>query len=355
MKRYTILWCALLVISASVVIGCHEDTVNKLLPQLIVYQGSGQVAFKDSKEGLYSDKLVLNMTGATPPPAGFEYEGWLISDGTAGKKAKQTSFGRFSVDAQGRSKYEWTSFDRENLIDSYNKVSISIVQMGKASSSSDRVVYQASLPISSLTHIRHVCTEWAQTLDKSGFLVSATKQAKDGIKHAGFAATATSINGVKSHADHVYAYINGKLTGEIPGNANVADNKDPGGYGIIRYMSDGSKHAGFAASTAEATQSIKLHASHINMMSENTIGADGKGGRAKTAADKALEIVTKDYFGELKEAQADAKELQRLCELILMGEDLNKDGSIVPPKEGGITTSYEHAQFMAGQTLSPTL
>lgn len=337
------------------VMGCHEDTVNKLLPQLIVYQGTGQVAFKDSKEGLYSDKLILTLNNATKPPSGFEYEGWLISDGAGGRPVKQTSFGRFNVDAQGKVKLEWVSPTKENLINFYNKVSITVAPAGKPSSSSDRAAFEASLPTAPLVHIRHMITEWLPTPDKSGFLVSAINQSQGAIKHAGFAATATTISGVKAHADHVYGYITGALTGQVPGNANVADTKDPDGFGIIRYMTDGNKHAGFAANSSGATENIKLHASHINMMSENTMGADGKGGRAKVAADKALGIVTKDYFGDLQEAQADAKELQRLCSLMLTGEDLNKDGSIVPPKEGGIITAYEHGQLMAGMFPTPVL
>ncbi|HYW88323.1 MAG TPA: hypothetical protein VFB50_11165, partial [Chloroflexota bacterium] len=122
---------------------------------------------------------------------------------------------------------------------------------------------------------------------------------------------------------------------------SLLPNGDQPGY--IRAMLEAATAAG---SAADATPSIKVHASHVRTCLENMQAW------ATEARGLALEL---SRARDLKSVDRPASRLLNLAKWLAVGDDANADGEVSPvPGEGGALVAYEHAQFMAGLTFFPT-
>ena len=105
--------------------------------------------------------------------------------------------------------------------------------------------------------------------------------------------------------------------------------------GTNGYLALAKAHAGFAATAQDSTQSIKIHAGHVQVCIENI--------------QNWVKEIDSDAQNVLKNVDVanQVKEINQRASLALNGTDLDHDESTDPvPGEGGAVTAYAHAQLM---------
>lgn len=175
-------------------------------------------------------------------------------------------------------------------------------------------------------------------------------QANELQHHAGFAADAQAVAnlaGLKRHAEHVYNLVAGSLDPQFGDLNGDGRSQNPGdGFGLLPngaqagYIDATANAAQAAAQTSDATDAIRLHASHVQISSANMRAW------ATEARDLARQL---SAASDVDAAQPQIARLLTLAEWIQRGDDANGDGEIAPTAgEGGGLVAYQHAQFMAG-------
>ena len=151
--------------------------------------GDRAVIFDD---GGLSNAIRFSLTDVPPPNS--NYEGWLIADDGVGK----VSLGILPVNAGGVIDHTMSFPVTENLIDSYNKVGITVEPDGDTDPEpSDVLKYFHEIPIEAMVHIRHLLTNWPAGSDK-GILTRLIEQIETAITHANLAVSGDVV----SHTHH---------------------------------------------------------------------------------------------------------------------------------------------------------
>lgn len=220
----------------------------------------------------------------------------------------------------------------------------------------DQLASAPQLPTQARTFIAQLLDDGPGLPARGGYIIGLQTQADELVRHAALVARAQQANDpslLRRHAEHVYNLIAGSLDprfGDLDGDSHAQNPGDgfgmlPNGAqaGYIQASAEAAKNAGNAA---DATDPIKLHASHVEISAEN-IRIWVTEGR-----DIALRLT------ESKDTTATAADVARLVQISLQvarGVDTNGDSEIAPVTgEGGALVAVQHAHYMAGLGFSPT-
>jgi plastocyanin len=288
---------------------------------------------------LRNDALFVSTEDLPNLPAGQEYSVWLSgADGVL-------PLGNLAPGAAARLDLTFVAPDQQNLLAGYDSISI-----GR---SVNEPILTGSLPEKALVHVRHVLVGISVTPNEIGFGLGLRKETEEMLRHAQFLVEAMDEGNLpleKLHAEHLINLIegaSGEHFGDLNGNGKVDNPGD--GYGVLEggdkdgYVTGMREHAKLAASAADATDEIKLHAGHVQVTGENT--------RTRTSEirDRALEILK---ARNVASTRLDAQKTLSLAHQTIQGVDVNGDELVAPvPGEGGVTVAYQHAQMMASIAL----
>jgi len=330
--------------------------------------GTGLAAFFDSTA--FSDAIRVTMTGVSTPQTGKAYYGWLGRDNDVGF----IGLGQLMVQG-GSITHVFKHPNDSNLIGLARKILISeeTTPFQGTSPTLSSVVFADSLygagvpvPGSPLVRIRNTLVSFSNTANNLGLGIWMKKHVRDYTDHAGFArsgAVTNNIGEARSHCDHIYDFIRGKLSGFVFGNSSVAVNNDPVGYGYRRYGDLGTKDstqggagslggAGYyvklVVNDANATEQMKKAGSSALRALTNAFGAANDSGWAKEVADRALNIVNGVYSSESLPTEGDP-----FLALALKFINGTVGAMDTASATGGIQQAYFHMQQMASFVLNP--
>lgn len=330
--------------------------------------GTGPAAFFDSTA--FSDAIRITMTGVSTPQTGKAYYGWLGRDTDVG------FIGLGQLTVQGGSITRVFKHPNDsNLIGLAKKILISeeTTPFSGTSPTLSSVVFADSLhgpgipaPGSPLGRIRNCVVGFSNTANNFGLAIWMKKHIRDYTDHAGFArsgAVTNNIGEARSHCDHIYDFIRGKLSGFVSGNSSVAVNSDPVGYGYRRYGDLGTKDStqGGAGALGGAGYHVKLVVNDVNATQQmkkaggsalraltNAFGAANDSGWAKEVADRALNIVNGVYSSGSLPTEGDP-----FLDLALKFINGTVGATDTASTTGGIQQAYFHMQQMASFVLNP--
>jgi hypothetical protein len=176
------------------------------------------------------------------------------------------------------------------------------------------------------THIGHVVNSFADTPNGMGLLPVAFAEARTAAQHAGLAAKAANLDGMKLHAGHVIHAMDPTIVVAGPGL----------GYGMKRAALGVANHIELAAKAAGASQNVIMHSAHVATAARN-------------AAAKADQIVAlaKQVQAATTPAEATAllSQIVSLCDQAIAGVDEKGDGRITW-QTGGLQQAQEHVDLM---------
>ena len=295
-------------------------------PQLQVV---GLVAFYDQYQS--SDSVVVTLNGLTAPPPGFVYVGWLINSLTN----QVWNIGALPVDAIGVVTYNTTHPLGENLLAQYDGFQITLEQGDGNVAEPGTVVYSGRQPLQATEMIRRMAVA-AATPQGQGYALAARYQAEELIRHVEFIEIALellSIADAQRHSEHVLNILLGAPGQDLDGLHGIQNPGDT--FGVIPYLENLKATAIAAREAPDATNAIRVHATHVEIASDNAL---------RWAAEVQQAVQNIGAAASVGDISADVAALRRSSTLLLWGEDTNADG-IVAPEEGGIFTAYQHAQY----------
>jgi len=321
-----------------------EPTVGAVLP-------TGMLSWRDEVQN--NDGLLVLAEDLPALANNLVYAAWL--QGVSDSLFLGVLGGDATVLQPNARSLTFASPEHANLLDGFHRVTITRANPSAASSTqpTDPVLVGA-LPEKALVHVRHVLVSIDSTPAQLGFALGVRKETDLVLIHAQFlrdAVTENNLANLRFHAEHLVNIVEGKQGehyGDLSGNGRVENPGD--GFGLLAggdvdgYIKGMSDHAGLAASSADATDGIKLHASHVAIAGENTRV------RLSEIRDLALEV---GKARQPADASSSVLRILALAQQTIRGVDLNGDEQIAPVRgEGGVLTAYQHAQLMAGIPLT---
>lgn len=308
---------------------------------------TGVINFSDNQNGSgHSNVVAISATGLAAPPAGSQYDAWLLDT----QNERLTSLGTLTLNNNRTSSIKFADANH-NLLGLGNKFEITL-EKGPASLPTGQVILSAAFPPLAFIHIKHLLFSFPNTPGKIGLLVGLVNQAQklssasQLLQSIAASQNTTAIQCAAQSIVDIAEGSQGSHYQPLPSqctSANIAEVGD--GYGLLGsggYIANGEAHATLAASQSDTTPNIRVHAGHVGICLENMKGW--------------ITTVDQDALALLNNPTNTAKvqEMVTLANHALNGVDTNGDESIDPvPGEGGAATAYFHGQLMAALVLAP--
>ncbi len=329
--------------STSEAVTATPEQVTESVPTPDAPPVEGALAWRD--QVLRNDMVFVSIAGLPDPGDDAVYAAWL--SGSAG----DLPLGVLAATDPDRATLMYASPTQENLLGLYDQVSITQVSPDEADSAMTNVVMRGALPEEALVPIRHILYRIDTTPDQTGLVLGLRQETEELLRHAQFLQESFDVGDFaleKAHAEHIINIIRGSEARDVNGDGKVQNPGD--GYGLLPngqqdgYIKGMVDQARLAATASDATEDIKLHASHVQIAGENTrVRVE----ELRTLAERIAAAATID------ETRQDVLALLALAHQTIQGVDINLDEQIGPvPGEGGVLTAYQHAQFMAGIPLA---
>jgi serine/threonine-protein kinase len=293
-----------------------------------------------------ADEVTLSTSGMPLPPAGSQYEAWLIEDDAE----QRVSLGIIKFDSEGNGSLSYVDPQGRNLLGKYQGMQITVEPNPDNNPiPSTDIAYAVTLPPGGLIHVRHLLYSFTDTPNQIGFLdgltadahlLNTNAQGMLAAYQAGDEAT------VRAQAEGMLNIIVGKQSPDYKdwdGNGTLNDPGD--GFGMLLngdaegYIQGTYSHADLALNASDATENMKIHGEHVKISATNVSGW------TTTLRDQLIRILQSplntDVEGMIRNAVALANQIEN-------GVDINGNENIEPmPGEGGAKTAYEHAYYMA--------
>jgi hypothetical protein len=316
---------------------------------------SGQAAFIDSPaDGPlgHSDALVATASGLAAPSAGSQYDAWLVDAQTGHATALGTlapHAGGFALtySGDGRGGQPGT-----NLLGITLRPRLEItLDHGAVQRPSGNIMLAGALPPGAFQHVQHLLVSWSDTPGKIGFLVGLLNQSRllDEqsliLQSIASSADAPAIQCLTQTIVDIIEGAHGANYKAIPGYCDVEDVAAIGdGYGILGsdgYLAGVTDHASLAAQSADATNSIHLHAGNVEI--------------AATNMRDWVTTIDRDAVNLINNPNDTSKvdEIATLADRAYHGTDSDGDGQVDPVAgEAGAVVAYRQGQLLASFALA---
>lgn len=272
----------------------------------------GSVTF--SSVNTVGDTVNLRVERFAPTAPGEKYAVWLRNTATG----DTLSLGALTTDALGSGVLTFTDSEGRLLPAIANAVLITREAASSDSPVGD-VVYSGSVPLEISQALSEILIESPEGFNGGGLLEAALAEAEIGATHAGLAAGATSLGGMKTHAEHT---INIFFGGETDYNGNGrGENPGRSKLGVPHYLDLIEARLDAAIHAPGATTQLQAEGELIRVCLENA--------RMWMSEVESLEQAV--FAAETLEAAApQATEAQTLAQAVITGVDLNQNGQIEP-------------------------
>ncbi|MEO8973349.1 MAG: zinc-ribbon domain-containing protein [Ktedonobacteraceae bacterium] len=324
-----------------------------LLNHAAAVAASGQITFFDSQGGSSgasgdTDALTITINNLSAPPAGSQYNAWLLND----QNEQIIALGTLVQQGQGFTlRYNGDNsrgHQGTNLLGAGNKVEVTQEQ-GAVSVPTGKVVLAGIFPPNAFIHIRHLLYQFPSTPHNIGLLVGLLGQTQLLNTQAQLLQNISVNNSgailciARSIVDIVEG-AQGSHYQSLVGNCSAQGINAMGdGFGLLGrgYLITAAQHASLAANQNDSTDHIREFAGHIEIATSNitswatTIDLDALNVLSNSSDNNSINTIIK------------------LASQTLKGVDINGDGHVDPvPNEAGAITAYLQGQIMAQLPLN---
>jgi serine/threonine protein kinase len=336
-------------IGALVLIGLAFLAFQLFSPPLDNNQPVGRVVYSD-QNGLM-DKATITLTGLPAPKAGTHYEVWYLAQ--SGELRRNVGAIKMNESAQGQLVY--TNLDQENILSLFDQLEVTVEadNFSNPNKSSGDVIASSVFPPLALVHVRHILYSFPAAPEKTALIQGLWYSSDWLYSNAGDLQKALSQDDEKLFRLKTEEIIN-LMVGNANTNQYIDWNKDGAindptdGFGLLQNGDQGYipltiSHAQLAAQTTDATENIKTQSANVVLCLENMKGW------SEQLLNKALQVQAMPFGGDMEPLIA---EMKVLSDQIVSGIDTNGNSLIEPiAGEGGATTAYEYAYYMADMPL----
>ncbi len=319
-------------------------------------QAVGHVAYSD-QNGLM-DKATITLTGLPAPQAGAHYDVWVLAEGGE----HRLNIGPVIMDKTSQGHLVYTNPNQENILSLFDQLEVTVEADNDPApdDSSGDIVASSVFPPLALIHVRHVLVSYSAAPEGTALIQGLWNSSDWLYSNVGDLQDAFS-NGdeelVRLKTEEIINLTAGNANKDQYGdwNKDGTVNDPTDGFGLIQngepgyvdqgYISQTISHAQFAAHAIDATVNIKTQSANAVFCLENMKGW------SEQLLKKALQLQAMPFGSDMQPLIA---EMKMLSDKIISGVDSNGNELIEPiPGEGGATTAYEYAYYMADMQLLP--
>jgi hypothetical protein len=269
---------------------------------------------------------------------------------------QRISIGIISFDQENKGSLTFVDNQGRNLLGKYNGMEITVEPKPDSNPGpSNDVAYSATLPQGGFMHVRHLLFSFGATPNQAGFIrgLDADTILINNLAQEMLTSFESGNDAkLRLQAESLLNIIVGNQSKEHKDWNNDGNIDDPGdGYGLLLngdnlgYIQGTFTHANLSLTSLDANQNMLIHGEHVK------ISANNVGEWTPQLRDQLIAILESppDTSVESMVRQAVA-----LTNQIRNGIDLNGNENIEPiPGEGGVTTAYQHAYYMADMQILP--
>ncbi len=296
------------------------------------------------------DQVTLVAQAMPAPPAGSQYEGWLVNG------AERLSLGTLTVDSAGRGSLTFDNPRGGNLLAAYGAVEVTI-ESGDSSDANgtERVAYFYALPEAGLTYLRGLLVSLPTTPQEIG-LIHGLAESADQLEQAARDMLSDYESGneadTRKNAEAMLNLLVGDQSQEYQDWNGDKQLDDPGdGYGFLLngdhlgYIQAVYSHADYAVNASGASRNMIVNGENAKLCTQNL---------ARWAPELRDQLLTILEAESLSDMGATIQRSTALAEQLLTGIDLNKNGTIEQAAgECGVLAVYEATYRMADMPLLP--
>ncbi len=309
--------------------------------------GSGQVMFFSNQNTPGGQTNALNITihNLETPPAGYEYEAWIIND----QSEEVTDLGRLIEKSQ-----TWAltySAASGNLLAIGDKIEVTQEQ-GVVKVPAGKVILAGTFPVKAFSHIQHILVSFPQTPGKIGFLTGVLGQTHllntqaSVLQSVAISRNTTAIECVTQSMLDIIEGTHGTHYQPLAGTCNQQNVTVIGdGFGLLGkggYLTDAEEHASLALSMPDATNAMRQHGALMDIALSNIT---------------TWVTTIEQEILHLHANPTDLASIQKITTLAddaYHGIDVNGDGQIDPVVgEAGALSAYQQGQLMATLFFTP--
>lgn len=322
------------------------STSTRTPPPSIVLGRTGVLQFQNGSA--LGDQAVLTAEAILAPPAGMQYEVWLV------RGTQRISLGILPVDATGKGQLTFELEQDENLILLYDTVEVTIEPNPDTNPrTSGLIAYSFTLPEEGLTHVRYLLASFPNTPNNIGLIQGLYTEIKT-IHDLAKEMPAASADGDEEQLRLIAVTIQNVIVGDqspeykdTDGDGGVTNPSD--GFGLLLNGTNlGYLPAIFAQAEAvinseDASAPMRTHGEGLKHSIQNL---------AQWTAELQALIKTIVDAPASADTTEQVNEVLALSEAMLNGIDVDQDGVIAPaPGEGGAQAAYDAAYHMADMPL----
>lgn len=328
----------------------EQSGTNEAAPPVEDVEPAGVLRFQDGTAP--ADQITISASALPLPPATSQYEAWLIAD----DGEQRIPLGIISFDAEGNGSLTYVDPQGRNLLGMYRGLEITVEpNPDNITNPSNIIVSAVMLPEDGFTHVRHLLYSFSATPNEVGFIHGLNADTSLLQQIAQFMLASYESGNepqVRSQAEGMINLIVGNQSPEYKDWDNNGTINDPGdGFGLLLngdnegYIQGTFTHANLALTSPDATENMLVHGEHVMAAATNIAEW------TPTLRDQLILIVQTPFDpameGMIRNALALANQIHD-------GFDVDGNENIEPIQgEGGATTAYEHAYYMADILIPP--
>ncbi|HSG42475.1 MAG TPA: protein kinase [Anaerolineales bacterium] len=320
------------------------------IPAESVPETVGLFRFQDGSAE--ADQVTFSSKNLPPPPEGSQYEAWLLED----DNEHRISIGTIQFSSDGAASLTYVDDSGQNLITLYHKAEITIEpNPDNNPNPSNEIAFSATLPSSGYSHVRHLLSGFNSTPNQTAF-IHGLKKSTDLLNTLSQDMLSALEEGdganMRLKAEQMLNMVAGSQDPgykDWNGNGNIDDPSD--GYGLLLngnnsgYIQGTIAHANLMLTSSDATENMLIHGEHI------MAAADNLNLWTPQLRDQLIAVLDAT---SLTDAEGPVRQAVVLANQIHNGVDVNGNENIEAiPGEGGATTAYDHAYYMADISIKP--
>ncbi len=345
-------------IGTLVVIGLAFVAFRFMRPPAINENKAMGLASYSDQNGLM-DKVTISLDDLPVPKAGTHYDVWFLAQGGE----LRSKAGSIETGEGSQTQLIYVNKDQENILSLFDQLEVTVEADNDPNpdESSADIIASSVFPPLALIHVRHVLVSFATAPDGIALI-----QGLWGSTDSLYTSTKELQDAFSKGDEELVRKKNEEIINQLVGNANTnryldwnkdgtINNPNDDGFGLLQngdpgytdqgYIAQTISHAKFAAQSTDATENIKKQSANVVLCLENMKGW------SEQLLEKALQLQEMPFGSDMAPLIA---EMTKLSDQIISGTDSNNNGLIEPIiGEGGATTAYEYAYYMAEMPLLP--
>ena len=305
----------------------------------------GQTVILQLRDGsAVMDQAILSARGMPSPPAGSQYEAWLIGD------EQNLNLGILSLDGSRTGKLIYKDAEGLNLLSLYDQALISLKPVeGSDPEDAGQVIYTYSLPTAGLEYVRSLLVSYSSAPGKVAIvqgLYADTQAIVQSSEEMSRFYEKSDLAGTRKSAQAILNLLAGNQSPDYKSGTNPQ-----GTFGFflnegnLGYVQEIYAHADYAVNAPGASQNMITNGEIVKVCAQNLdIWASQLRDQVKSILNAA----------SLAEMDQPVRYSALLADTMLNGSDKNSSGEIEPVSgECGVMAAYRYAYQMADMPLLP--